>query len=459
MKIASDANDTSLSLWSSATESAKPNVAQDKVEQLRAALLCPDADIAPALRALRLSKVSEPLASLKSAQDTSPINELLADGLKIQSTDLRKLANAAGIDLAPYQLLTDDQGELVTVLPKCSGEDPDELVMCWVAKIRYCHRARSSPAALARLIDYYKIELNELLSKGFADADLEDSLPFLRYCNFRDIDSEKQAAWLLKTNPSKLRYLSIQSDRIEELPRELPQLKELYCRHCPALRALPERLPLLELLNCQGCSILQSLPEDLPLLTDLSCIDCTALQTLPENLPMLGKLICLGCTTLQKLPSQLSLLQQLDCSGCSVLHSLPTKLPLLLELNCSCCPLLPSLPAELPLLQKLCCGSCPQLQALPAELPLLQTLYCTECPQLQSLPVALPSCRELNYSYCPHFANSMLPELPANATVYSEQVGSGFSNMNIPLHTLKETPLHFLLELGTTYLLRGRPFP
>ncbi|MCB1135547.1 MAG: hypothetical protein KDK78_04695, partial [Chlamydiia bacterium] len=264
MKIAPDTIGTSLSLLVSATESTEPLEAQEKVEQLRAALLRPnperidlqefenlcltlskEADIHPALRVLaplidlRLSVDSEmltqALASLKSMQDTSPINELLADGLKIQCTDLRKLANAAGIDLAPYQFLAQSDGALLTVLDKRSGEDPDELAVTKDDKYSYCDRASKNPAALACLINHFIIRLSELSRMGLAESNLEKSLPFLHFCDLRDIDPEKQAAWLLKANPSKLRCLYIQSDRIKELPATLPLLKWLKCSNCTQL--------------------------------------------------------------------------------------------------------------------------------------------------------------------------------------------------------------------------------
>ncbi|MCB1136838.1 MAG: hypothetical protein KDK78_11265, partial [Chlamydiia bacterium] len=306
MKIALPANDNMLSPSSSSIKNSEPHATQEKVEQLRAALLRPntepldyeqleslrvrlstDADSDPALRILgplinlRMSPDSETLLQalerLKSTHDPASINELLAGGLNIPSTDLRQLADAAGIDLSSYQLLTCSEGKLITVLDKSSDEDPAELVGMESDNIVYCRRASTSPTALACLVNHFRISLRCLHFEGFAETLLEESLPFLRYCNLCRIDSEKQAAWLFKTNPSKLQQLLIDSDKIEELPAELPQLQWLKCDYCTALQALPAKLPQLQRIECRYCTSLQALPAELPQLLELDCSNCTAL--------------------------------------------------------------------------------------------------------------------------------------------------------------------------------------
>ncbi|MCB1134875.1 MAG: hypothetical protein KDK78_01300, partial [Chlamydiia bacterium] len=467
MKIDPDANGGILSLLDSANRASEPHRTQDKIERLRAALLHPntepldfeqleslrvrlseDADIDPALRiltplvALRVSKDSEALiqalASLKNSHDATSINELLALGLEIPSTDLRNLARAAGIDLSGYQFLTNIGGRLITVLDKSSGEDSQELVMMGNDSSAYRHLSRGSPAVVACLVNHFRILLSNLIRGGFAEEKLEKSLPLIRYCDLRGIDSTKQAEWLFKTNPSKLTHLIISSSPIAELPAKMPLLQVLKCHNCPALRTLPAELPQLQILHCINCKVLASLPEELPLLELLDCYGCAVLSALPAKMPVLRKLRCAACVKLNTLPSELPLLQKLDCHSCMALPTIQTEMPLLEKLFCPHCTVLSALPAELPLLQKLACGNCPQLQALPAALPFCLELDCHECPQL---------------------ANVMLPELPWNAHVISGQIDSSFHNLDISLHTLKQAPLRFLLELGEDYLLQNQPFP
>ena len=198
--------------------------------------------------------------------------------------------------------------------------------------------------------------------------------------------------------------------------------------HKNRLQALPDTLgncTALKELFCFG-NELQSLPDTLGNCTALLSLCCNSnqLQALPDTLGNCTALTHLNCSgnNLQALPDTLGnciALQSLKCFK-NQLHALPDTLG-----NCTA-------------LLSLCCSDNLPLTHIPASLPHCVHLDCLDCPLIQ-----------------------VLPQLPPTATVRhgSSSSQNTTSRLRVDIETLQSNPQKYLVELGKTFLLQGKPFP
>ncbi len=147
-----------------------------------------------------------------------------------------------------------------------------------------------------------------------------------------------------------MKKLNCGDNKLTSLPKDLTNLKTLYCHNNNKLISLPNDFTKLVILNCSR-NKLTSLPNNLTKLKILSCWN-NKLTSLPNNLTKLEYSDC-SDNELTSLPNNLTNLKTLSCSR-NKLTSLPNNLTNIKELYCSN----------------------NQLTSLPNDLTNLETLYC-----------------------------------------------------------------------------------
>ncbi|MCB1136531.1 MAG: hypothetical protein KDK78_09700, partial [Chlamydiia bacterium] len=152
----------------------EPSSIEKKVDQLGTITLtatCQGSGAAPEPCPFR-----EALEALKTSGCAENLNTLLADRKEISAIDFRKLAQSTGVDLLPYQILS-DEGRLVAVLRQQSSAAPPNQSVTKDSCLAVSKRAR--PAALASLLNHFRLPLIALLTARVRPALIQDALPLL----------------------------------------------------------------------------------------------------------------------------------------------------------------------------------------------------------------------------------------------------------------------------------------
>ena len=191
------------------------------------------------------------------------------------------------------------------------------------------------------------------------------------------------------------KQLRISSDKIVSLP-DMPNLKNLSCDGCTALRQLPYNLQSLEELRCSDTSI-EIVNSQLPKLKILLCRN-SIINKIESDIPKLKRLDIYGNSFICKLPDNLNALKYLNCSRTNI--NAINLYPNLRKLECS-----HTLITELPDFKRLKVLNCNNTQITSIKhYKYLTILYCygtliERLPKFDYLDFL--NCNSTNITYVP----------------------------------------------------------